>query len=101
MAERLVHLAPIELIPVGNREEVAYSPLLDNLELLFDKIILSQGGSRQDCEALLRNFAARIHLFNPVEVQDYFIDKLDALITFSCDAIKRACFGFIAQLITH
>ena len=36
-----------------------------------------------------------------MEVHDYFIDKLDALVAFSCDEVKRACFFFIAHLLQN
>ena len=39
--EKIHNLAPVELIPADRIDEIAYSPLLDNLELLFHRIILS------------------------------------------------------------
>lgn len=44
--------------------------------------------------------ATCLDLFNPVEVQDYFVEKLDALITFACDLVRGAVFFFIAHLIS-
>ena len=69
--------------------------------LLFDKIIISQGGSRRDCEAFLRNIALVIHKFNTIELHDYFIEKLDALITFSCDLVRGAVYCFISHLLSN
>lgn len=80
--------------------EIAYSQLLVHLVQLFDKIIISSGGSRRDCEAFLRNMAPIMHNFNPIEVQDYFVEKLDALITFSCDLVRGAAFNFLSHLIS-
>ena len=41
-----------------------------------------------------------MHLFNPIEIQDYFVEKLDALITFSCDLVRGAVFCFLSHLIS-
>lgn len=68
--------------------------------ILFDKIIISQGGSRRDCAQFLRAMAPKLHLFNPVEVQDYFLEKLDALITFSCNLVRGSVFYFLSHLIS-
>lgn len=41
-----------------------------------------------------------MHHFNPIEIQDYFVEKLDALITFSCDLVRGGVFCFLSHLIS-
>ena len=91
---------PKQCFPDDKLHEIAYSQLLNHLVNLFDKIILSLGGSRRDCEAFLRNMIPVMHYFNPIEIQDHFVEKLDALITFSCDMVRSAAFSFISHLIS-
>ena len=91
---------PKEQFPEDKLDEVAFSRLLDHLVLLFDKIIISQGGSRRDCELFLRNIIPVMHLFNPIELQDYFVEKIDALITFACDYVRSAALCFLAKLLS-
>ena len=100
LADKLFQFVPKEYFPEDKLHEVAYAQLLDHFVLLFDKIIISQGGSRRDCEAFLRNMIPVMHYFNPIEIQDYFVEKLDALITFSCDMVRSAAFSFISHLIS-
>ena len=100
MAEKLFQFVPREYFPDNKLHEIAYSQLLDHFVLLFDKIIISQGGSRRDCDTFLRNMTPVMHHFNPIEIQDYFVEKLDALITFSCDLVRGGVFCFLSHLIS-
>ena len=68
--------------------------------MLFDRIILSAGGSRRDCAEYLRKLAPELHRFNALELIDYFAEKLDALITFSCDLVRSAALFFIAHMLS-
>ena len=67
---------------------------------LFDRIILSPGGSRHDSAAFLRNLAPELHRFNAIELIDLFAEKLDALITFSCELVRSASLFFLAHLLS-
>ena len=98
--DKLFSLIPVECIPKQYKAEIAYSQLLDYLAQLFDRIILSPGGSRRDCSAYMRNLAPELHRFNAIELVDYFAEKLDALITFSCDMVRSAALFFIAHLLS-
>ena len=98
--DRLFALIPVECIPKQYKAEIAYSQLLDYLVQLFDRIILSPGGSRRDCSAFMRNLAPELHCFNAIELVDCFAEKLDALITFSCDMVRSAALFFIAHLLS-
>lgn len=99
-ADHLFRLTSREFFKDDNRHEIAYSQLLEHLVSLFDKIIMSYGGSRHDCANFLRNMAPHLQSFNAVELQESFVEKLDALITFSCDMVRSASFFFLAHLIS-
>ena len=86
-ADKLYYIIPFETIPSQYKHEIAYSQLLELVVNLFDRIILSPGGSRHDCNAFLRNFATELYRFNAIELIDSFAEKLDALITFSCEMV--------------
>ena len=62
VAETLFFYVPKELFPKDKLNEIAYSQLLRRLVFLFDQIIISQGGSRRDCELYLRNITPYLHL---------------------------------------